>query len=165
MRHIGRESARTGRLIEDLLTLARLDEERPMRREPVDMTAVARDAVVEASASHPSRPTSLQADGPVVVTGEVDVLRQVADNLVGNALSQTRAPVTVTVAGNHCGAELVVPDTGGAWARDRPALLAGPSTSVVEPKSSIWSGKWVSGNKNPLQIVFFDLQTPGWASL
>ena len=63
-----------------------------MRRVPVDITTVARDAVVEASASYPSRPIRLQADGPVVVTGDADALRQLVDNLVGNALSHTRRP-------------------------------------------------------------------------
>ncbi len=110
-----------GRLVEDLLTLARLDEGRPMRREPVDMTTVARDAVVEASASHPSRRISLQADGPVVVTGDADALRQVVDNLVGNALSHTRAPVTVRVTEDDGGAELVVSDTGPGMSADAAA--------------------------------------------
>ena len=64
MRRIGQESARMGRLVEDLLALARLDEGRPMRREPVDMTTVARDAVVEASASHPSRPITCKPTAP-----------------------------------------------------------------------------------------------------
>ena len=118
MRRIGQESARMGRLVEDLLTLARLDEGRPLQREPVDVTTVARDAVVEASASHPSRPISLEADGPVVVTGDADALRQVVDNLVGNALSHTRSPVTVSVAGNHCVAELVVSDTRPGMSAD-----------------------------------------------
>ncbi len=121
MRRIGQESARMGRLVEDLLTLARLDEGRPMRREPVDMTTVARDAVVEASASHPSRPISLQAYGPVVVTGDADGLRQLVDNLVGNALSHTRGPVTVSVAPSHGVAELVVSDTGPGMRADATA--------------------------------------------
>ncbi len=121
MRRIGQESARMGRLVGDLLVLARLDEGRPMQREPVDMTAVARDAVVEACASHPSRSITVQASGPVVVTGDADALRQVVDNLVGNALSHTRSPVNVSVAGDHCGAELVVSDTGPGMSADGAA--------------------------------------------
>ena len=121
MRRIGQESARMGRLVEDLLMLARLDEGRPLRREPVAMTTVAHDAVVEASASHPSRSVSLQADGPVVVTGDADGLRQLVDNLVGNALSHTRGPVTVSVAPSHGVAELVVSDTGPGMSADAAA--------------------------------------------
>jgi CheY-like chemotaxis protein len=75
-------------------------------------TTVARDAVVETSASYSSRPITLQSDGPVVVTGDADALRQLVDNLVGNALSHTRGPVTVSVARSHGVAELVVSDTG-----------------------------------------------------
>jgi two-component system, OmpR family, sensor kinase len=107
-----------GRLVADLLTLARLGEGRHRRREPVDMPAFGRDAVVDASASRPPRPKSVPADGPVVVTGDADALRQVADNVVGNALSHTRTPATVTGARDHCGAELVVPDTGAGMSAD-----------------------------------------------
>ena len=54
----------------------------------------------------------------MVVTGDADTLRQLVDNLVGNALSHTRAPVIVSVARSHGVAELVVSDTGPGMSAD-----------------------------------------------
>src|SRR5581483_1220548 len=55
MRRIEEESTRMGVLVEDLLTLARLDETREPARERVDITQLARDAVTDAQAASPQR--------------------------------------------------------------------------------------------------------------
>ena len=55
MRRIEDEAARMGVLVEDLLTLARLDEVRDPVRQPVDVAALARDAVDDARATAPDR--------------------------------------------------------------------------------------------------------------
>src|SRR5207253_10917762 len=46
MRRIEDEGARMGILVDDLLLLARLDQGRPLEREPVDLTAVVTDAAL-----------------------------------------------------------------------------------------------------------------------
>ena len=93
------EARRMQALVEDLLTLARLDTERPMSREPVDLTEVAADAVAGAHAIEPSRSVELRLDAAPVLTGDGDKLRQVALNLVVNALRHAGddANVNVTV--------------------------------------------------------------------
>ncbi len=55
MRRIEEESKRMGILVEDLLTLARLDEEPERTRAPVDLALLARDAVQDARARAPER--------------------------------------------------------------------------------------------------------------
>ncbi len=90
------EATRMGGLVEDLLVLARLDEQRPMRREPVDLLAIVADARHDTRAQAPDRTVSVTGvDGAppaaVVVTGDDAKLRQVLTNLVGNALRHTPA--------------------------------------------------------------------------
>ena len=60
MRRIEDEAARMGVLVEDLLTLARLDEVRAAPHGPVDLAALARDAVDDARVTAPDREISLR---------------------------------------------------------------------------------------------------------
>jgi two-component system OmpR family sensor kinase len=97
MRRIEEESARMGVLVEDLLLLARLDQGRPLERQPVDLALVAADAVLDARAVEPDRPIALEVSGPAVVLGDEQRLRQVAANLLANARQHTPAAAAVTV--------------------------------------------------------------------
>jgi two-component system, OmpR family, sensor kinase len=109
------EARRMGLLVEDLMLLARLDEQRPLAAEPVDLTVLATDAVEDAHAIAPGRQVSLDLPGgSVVVTGDEERLRQVIRNLVTNALAHTPpdASVTVRVARAPGQAILEVADTG-----------------------------------------------------
>ncbi|BCJ72543.1 two-component sensor histidine kinase [Catellatospora sp. IY07-71] len=110
------EATRMGLLVEDLLLLARLDEQRPLRSEPVDLVPLAADAIEAAQLRDLERPLRLELlDGePPVVRGDEDRLRQVVTNLVGNALTHTPAgtPVTVRVGVEGDRALLEVVDRG-----------------------------------------------------
>jgi two-component system OmpR family sensor kinase len=103
-----------GVLVDDLLLLARLDQGRPLEREEVDLTEVAREAVDVARVLEPERPVALVAPGPVVVEGDPERLRQVLDNLLANVRAHTPADaaVKVTVARENGKALLEVADEG-----------------------------------------------------
>ncbi|HTN80656.1 MAG TPA: HAMP domain-containing sensor histidine kinase [Acidimicrobiales bacterium] len=114
MRRVEHEAARMGRLVDDMLLLARLDEGRPLDVADVDLGHIAEDAVRDARAVEPGRPISLSADDGVVVLGDGDRLRQVLANLLANALVHTPAgtPVEVRVRRDGPAAVLEVADHG-----------------------------------------------------
>jgi two-component system OmpR family sensor kinase len=101
MRRIEEESARMGVLVDDLLLLARLDQGRPLERQPVDLAVVAADAVLDARAVDPDRSITLEASGPAIVLGDDVRLRQVAVNLLANARQHTPPTAAVRVGIRH----------------------------------------------------------------
>ncbi len=117
IRRIEDEAARMGLLVEDLLLLARLDEQRPLLRTPVDLRVVAGDAVSAARVIAPDRRITLDlggVTGPVTVLGDESRLRQVVGNLMTNAVTHTPAGTPVVLRLARAGTEVVieVSDTG-----------------------------------------------------
>ena len=103
MGRIESEAKRMGSMVEDLLLLARLDEQRPLQQKPVDLLLLANDAVVDTQASDRSRQITLagidgRAPSPAPVLGDEAKLRQVVGNLVGNALRYTPAGTPIELA-------------------------------------------------------------------
>ena len=124
MARIEHEAVRMGQLVEDLLLLARLDQGRPLEREPVDLIGVALEAVAAAGAVEPDRPIRVDVgDGPVEVVGDAHRLRQVVDNLLANIREHTPAgtPASVRVAGTGAGVSLVVADEGPGMTAEEAA--------------------------------------------
>ena len=100
------EAKRMGLLVDDLLLLARLDQQRPFEHGPVDLRILATDAVEAARATAPDREIRLdlptgEADGELVVAGDEPRLRQVMSNLLDNALAYSPADGTITVLGGR----------------------------------------------------------------
>jgi two-component system, OmpR family, sensor kinase len=114
MRRIESESARMGVLVDDLLLLARLDQGRPLEREPVDLVPLAADLITDARASDQERPIALEGEGPVMVMGDELRLRQVVANLLANAAAHTPpgTAVRVRVAAEGGDALIEVADDG-----------------------------------------------------
>jgi two-component system, OmpR family, sensor kinase len=105
------EAQRMSRLVDDLLTLARLDQHQPLAHEPVDLHELVEHAVQDSAAAAPGHrirfaPRSDPDAG--TVTGDEAGLTQVVTNLLGNALQHTPAGTTVTVSLHHNGAGVVL---------------------------------------------------------
>jgi two-component system OmpR family sensor kinase len=117
MSRIESESRRMGQMVDELLLLARLDSQRPIEKNRVDLLALATDAVHDAQAVAPKRNITMEVfDGPGTpeVLGDEPRLRQVLGNLVNNALQHTpeTADITVRVGSSVDDAILEVVDTG-----------------------------------------------------
>ncbi len=114
MQRIEDESARMGILVDDLLLLARLDHGPKLDHGPVDLSVVANDAVNDARVVQSDRPIDVAADGPAIIDGDDARLRQVAANLMSNALEHTppRTPVHVRVMRDGDHVVLEVADEG-----------------------------------------------------
>jgi two-component system, OmpR family, sensor kinase len=91
MQRVEQESSRMGGLVEDMLLLARLDQQRPLELGTVDMLTLAGDAVHDARMVAPDRSINLTvgSGAALLVLGDEARLRQVIGNLINNAISHT----------------------------------------------------------------------------
>ena len=114
MTGIQRESRRMGLLVDDLLLLARLDQGRPLERKPVELGAVAADAVDAAGMLDPGRTFEVVIPDLVEVIGDRERLRQILDNLLANVRAHTPpgSPAAVRVLARENDAVIEVADSG-----------------------------------------------------
>jgi signal transduction histidine kinase len=159
MARIRAESKRMSALVDDLLLLAHLDEERDLVLSPVDLSSLAADAVHDFRTLQPARATGLRADqDPVVVNADEARIRQVIGNLLGNAQRHTPpgTAVDVTVQSEGTEAHLAVADSGPGMAPHDAELVferfyrVDPARGPAAAKSS---GNGGSGAGLGLSIV------------
>ena len=122
MTRIEEEAARMGVLVEDLLTLARLDEVRDRPAEAVDVAQLVEDAAADTRALDPARTIEVDAGPETIVLGDANQLRQVLANLLGNAVVHTPAgvPIEIAVRRDDGSVELEVRDHGPGLPTDHP---------------------------------------------
>jgi two-component system OmpR family sensor kinase len=138
MQRVEKEAARMGLLVEDLLLLARLDQQRPLARQPIDLLSLAADAVHDARLLAPSRTIelSVQPGAAFLVIGDEPRLRQVIGNLMSNALTHTPdgSPIEVSIGSGTLDPR--VPGSGPAVTLDvtdhGPGMTADQSHRVFE---------------------------------
>lgn len=148
LHRIEAEATRMGDLVDELLLLARLDQGRPLGREPVDLGALAEAAVRGARAVEPDRPIEVDLAGDTVLLGDDERLRQAMDNLLGNVRAHTPrgAAVAVRVSGSPHAVELEITDRG-------PGLAEPDRLRVFERFYQAGSGRTRGGAGLGLAIV------------
>lgn len=116
------QSLRMSRLVEDLLTLARLDEGQPLKRGPVDLTQLLVETVTDQKVIAPDHVWRLDLPAePVEITADGAKLHQVLVNLLSNARKHTPAGTTVTASAGRSArgeAVLTVTDNGPGISAD-----------------------------------------------
>jgi two-component system, OmpR family, sensor kinase len=118
-----RESRRAGRLVDDLLVLARLDAGLELRREPVDLLELARTEAERTQLVAPDQQVEVRGE-PVTVPGDASRLAQVLGNLLDNARRHAGGgAVTVTVSGGDPATVLVTDDGPGVPPADRERIF------------------------------------------
>ena len=111
---IENESVRMGALVEDLLTLARLDQSSELVREPVDLSHLVKEAVESARAAGPTHPITFELPAEAFVLGDSRKIHQVVANLLANARIHTPAdtPIAVSVKSDDAGTTISITDSG-----------------------------------------------------
>jgi two-component system, OmpR family, sensor kinase len=114
MRRITLEAQRMGGLVDDMLRLARLDQQPGQQREPVDLGALATECVQRARTASPDRTWRCELTGGLEVTGDEELLRRAIDNILGNVAGHTPegAAATLTATGRDGQVILDVSDDG-----------------------------------------------------
>jgi signal transduction histidine kinase len=120
-----RSSRRMGRLVSDLLLLARADTGRTGARRPCDLTAVAAAALSEVSPVANGHRLTLADSGPVPVDGNPDELHRLALNLLDNGLRHTPAGTEIRIAVERRNGDAVLEVSD-----DGPGLPAGMEEQV-----------------------------------
>jgi len=124
---IENESKRMGSLVEDLLLLARLDQSREMKSEPVNLTKLVSDAVESARVAGPDHIVNYhQPTEEIYALGDNDRIHQVVANLLANARTHTPAgtEINVVVYQSEDGVRIRISDNGpGLTAKDQARIF------------------------------------------
>ncbi|WP_238431708.1 sensor histidine kinase [Streptomyces cavernae] len=124
-RRMNDEADRMQRLVDELLCLARLDQQPELRFRNVDLSRLVRDAAEDLRAQQPGRPVSVAADGALLVRADESGLRQVLGNLLGNVRTHTPAdaPVRLGLERDDGLVRLCVRDEGPGLAEEDAARI------------------------------------------
>jgi len=159
MERVEQESSRMGGLVEDMLVLARLDQQRPVERRPVDLLTLAADAVQDARIVAPSRSIDLTVGtgAAFLVLGDEPRLRQVISNLMSNALTHTPdgSPISVRIFTGYQQGNPAVPSAIVEVSDHGPGLTPEQASRVFERfyRADQARGRRTGGNGLGLAIV------------
>jgi two-component system OmpR family sensor kinase len=121
MRRIALEAQRMGRLVDDMLRLARLDQHPDQQHDPVDLTALIHGCAERAQIADPQRTWRAQIATGLAATGDEELLRRAVDNLLANVCAHTPAGTVaaITAAERDGSVTVEVSDDGPGVPADR----------------------------------------------
>jgi two-component system, OmpR family, sensor kinase len=121
MSRITLETRRMGRLVDDMLRLARLGQHPGQYREPVDLTALVNDSAERVRIADPARTWRVHVADGLATVGDEELLRRGVDNLLTNVLVHTPGSAigTITASAADGTITLEVSDDGPGVPTDR----------------------------------------------
>lgn len=149
MERIEKEALRMGELVEDLLSLARLDEAKPLQLAPVDLVPLARDAALDAMAYDPDRTVTVVTPEPVRVSAPPS-----EDTMPVNTVPGRRGTVNTTT-GPIAFAGATIARLRSRRRAHAPATGASPRTP--EPEVSVDQRAVVLAEENKIRQVVTNL--------
>lgn len=125
--HLARESARMGRLVGNLLCLAKLDQQAPSPRRPCDLAELCRSELGRWAPGRPELGVDIQVVGTERSTTRLraEGVQEALANLIDNAFRHARTSVHVRVETLHSSTRISVADDG-------PGLPPGTEDTVFE---------------------------------
>jgi two-component system OmpR family sensor kinase len=108
MHRIAHEAQRMSALVDDMLRLARLDQQPGQDAEPVDVTALVTECAERAGITDPERTWHTDIAPGLVTTGDEELLRRAIDNLLANVRAHTPGHTTATVSAARCNGSITI---------------------------------------------------------
>jgi two-component system, OmpR family, sensor kinase len=123
MHRIESEGQRMSRLVNDMLQLARLDQPQTSEPQPVDLSPIIDNAVMDANAADAETVIRVHQPAHAFVLGSADGLKQVFDNLLANVRTHAGngSMATITVALGPKKTRIDIADNGAGIPKDQAA--------------------------------------------
>ena len=102
------ETRRMGRLVDDMLRLARLGQHPGRSAEPVDLTAVVAGCAERARIADPERTWRVSVGNGLGTVGDEELLRRAVDNLLMNVLVHTTGRTIGTITATRVGDRVAI---------------------------------------------------------
>jgi two-component system, OmpR family, sensor kinase len=108
MRRIAHEAQRMSFLVDDMLRLARLDQQPGQHVEPVDVTALVTECAERAAITDPERAWHTDIAPGLSSTGDEELLRRAVDNLLANVRAHTPGDTTAILTAGQCNGSITI---------------------------------------------------------
>ena len=108
MSRIAHEAQRMSALVDDMLRLARLDQQPGQQAEPVDVTALVTECAERATVTDPARTWHTDIAPDLATTGDEELLRRAIDNLLANVRAHTPGHTTATLTATRCDGSITI---------------------------------------------------------
>jgi two-component system, OmpR family, sensor kinase len=108
MRRIMLEAQRMGRLVDDMLRLARLDQHPARQRDPVDVGALVGECVERSEIADQHRTWQVRVEPDLVAVGDAEMLGRAVDNLLANVHTHTPPGTTAVITAYREAGRVVV---------------------------------------------------------